>query len=236
MYVYLALYFVQYSIHRMQWFWGDHWKFSMVIWEDHQWFYNDFLSGYHCFSMISMLTLTNQYDIMNAIQLNNCPSVPTSLDVLVTLLKTLLRFFFQWIWFLDIQNRFYFIVKRLKNAFLMHFQWRGRGGGHGWRHQWWLSRECQGGVIPVYKNLCCEFCIFWRALATWNWHRKGLLRHIKNEFFSLFTMKKNLFWISRNHIQWKKSCKSVFNKFTTYLYKTVDHLTCGVYLRRNCSR
>ena len=22
------------------------------------------------------------------------------------------------------------------------------------------------GVIPVYKNLCCEFCIFWRALAT----------------------------------------------------------------------
>ena len=46
-----------------------------------------------------------------------------------------------------------------------------------------------GGIIPIYKNLCCEFCIFWRALATWNWHRKGLLRHIKNEFFSLFTMK-----------------------------------------------
>ena len=64
------------------------------------------------------------------------------------------------------------------------------------------------GVIPIYKNLCCEFCIFWRALATWNWHRKGLLRHIKNGFFSLFTMKKNLFWISRNHSQWKKSPKS----------------------------
>ena len=23
-----------------------------------------------------------------------------------------------------------------------------------------------GGVIPVYKNLCCGFYIFWRALAT----------------------------------------------------------------------
>ena len=32
---------------------------------------------------------------------------------------------------------------------------------------------------------------------------------------SLFTMKKNLFWMSRNHIQWKKSRKSVFKKFTT---------------------
>ena len=56
------------------------------------------------------------------------------------------------IWFIDTQNRFYFIVKRLKNAFLMHFQWRGRGrGGHGWRHQRWLSRECQGGSVVKKK-------------------------------------------------------------------------------------
>ena len=36
--------------------------------------------------------------------------------------STFFRLFPHWIWFLDIQNRFYFIVKRLKNAFLMHFQ------------------------------------------------------------------------------------------------------------------
>ena len=34
----------------------------------------------------------------------------------------ILRLFTHWIWFIDTQNRFYFIVKRLKNAFLMHFQ------------------------------------------------------------------------------------------------------------------
>ena len=32
-----------------------------------------------------------------------------------------LGLFSYWIWFLDTQNRFYFIVKRLKNAFLMYF-------------------------------------------------------------------------------------------------------------------
>ena len=34
----------------------------------------------------------------------------------------ILGLFSNWIWFLDTQNRFYFIVKRLKNAFLMYFQ------------------------------------------------------------------------------------------------------------------
>ena len=34
---------------------------------------------------------------------------------------TILGLFSHWIWFLDTQNRFYFIVKRLKNAFLMYF-------------------------------------------------------------------------------------------------------------------
>ena len=33
----------------------------------------------------------------------------------------ILGLFSHWIWFLDTQNRFYFIVKRLKNAFLMYF-------------------------------------------------------------------------------------------------------------------
>ena len=32
-----------------------------------------------------------------------------------------LGLFSYWIWFLDTQNRFYFIVKRLKNAILMYF-------------------------------------------------------------------------------------------------------------------
>ena len=31
----------------------------------------------------------------------------------------ILGLFTHWIWFIDTQNRFYFIVKRLKNAFLM---------------------------------------------------------------------------------------------------------------------
>ena len=34
----------------------------------------------------------------------------------------ILGLFSHWIWFLDTQNRFYFIVKRLKNAFLMSTQ------------------------------------------------------------------------------------------------------------------
>ena len=33
----------------------------------------------------------------------------------------ILGLFSHWIWFLDTQNRFYSIVKRLKNAFLMYF-------------------------------------------------------------------------------------------------------------------
>ena len=33
--------------------------------------------------------------------------------------STFFRLFPHWIWFLDIQNRFYFIVKRLKNSFLI---------------------------------------------------------------------------------------------------------------------
>ena len=33
----------------------------------------------------------------------------------------ILGLFTHWIWFIDTQNRFYFIVKRLKNAFLMPF-------------------------------------------------------------------------------------------------------------------
>ena len=47
------------------------------------------------------------------------PPPPRFIKLRCNFLKTLLRLFFHWIWFLDIQNRFYFIVKRLKNSFLM---------------------------------------------------------------------------------------------------------------------
>ena len=36
------------------------------------------------------------------------------------LFVNILGLFTHWIWFIDTQNRFYFIVKRLKNAFLMY--------------------------------------------------------------------------------------------------------------------
>ena len=36
--------------------------------------------------------------------------------------------------------------------------------------------------------------------------------YIKNAFFSLFTMKLNLFWVSINHIQWVKSPKIFTNR------------------------
>ena len=41
--------------------------------------------------------------------------------------------------------------------------------------------ERTDGKLNSRSRILCEFCIFWRALATWNWHRKGLLRHIKNQ-------------------------------------------------------
>ena len=46
-----------------------------------------------------------------------------------------------------------------------------------------------GGSFPFMKIYEANFVYSGGLLATSNWHRKGLLRHRWNEFFSLFTMK-----------------------------------------------